>query len=87
MKAKCGKCMLHWCPRCLLNRYGEDVEAVRARAPACCACSVPEQALMLRGRAGQPAPGLALPALPRRLQLQQLQKGAHMCASLSYACG
>lgn len=81
VKAKCGKCTLHWCPRCLLNRYGEDVEAVRAWAPGCCACPVPEQALRLRWRAGQPAAGLALPALPRRLQLQQLQEGAHMRAS------
>ena len=86
MKAKCDKCTLHWCPRCLLNRYGEDVEAVRARAPGCCACIVPEQALMLRWRAGQPAAGLALPPLPRRLQLQQLQKGAYMRASLCHAC-
>lgn len=28
-KAKCKKCTLWWCPRCLLNRYGEEVEQVR----------------------------------------------------------
>jgi len=34
VKAKCGSCTLYWCPRCLLNRYGEEVEAVRARSAA-----------------------------------------------------
>ncbi len=31
VKAKCGsgKCTLYWCPRCLLNRYGEEVDDVR----------------------------------------------------------
>ncbi len=24
-KAKCTQCTLYWCPRCLLNRYGEEV--------------------------------------------------------------
>ena len=28
VKAKCTKCTLHWCPRCLLNRYGEEVAKV-----------------------------------------------------------
>lgn len=30
-KAKCknAKCTLYWCPRCLLNRYGEEVEEVK----------------------------------------------------------
>ena len=29
MKAKCGVCTLFWCPRCLANRYGEEVDQVR----------------------------------------------------------
>ena len=32
-KAKCKKCTLWWCPRCLLNRYGEAVDKV-----ICCMC-------------------------------------------------
>lgn len=28
MKAKCGSCTMFFCPRCLLNRYGEEVEKV-----------------------------------------------------------
>jgi Zinc-finger domain of monoamine-oxidase A repressor R1 len=46
VKAKCTSCTLWWCPRCLLNRYGEEVEAVAAlkdwRCPRCrslCNCS------------------------------------------------
>ena len=45
-KAKCGSCTLHWCPRCLLNRYGEEVAAVHEKpgwaCPRCrgdCNCS------------------------------------------------
>ena len=26
VKAKCGSCTLWWCPACLLNRYGEEVD-------------------------------------------------------------
>ena len=52
VKAKCTKCTLHWCPRCLLNRYGEEVAKVptlsRMHAPAhacrhtvvACACAI-----------------------------------------------
>ena len=46
MKAKCGRCTLHWCPRCLLNRYGEEVATVTRKpgwpCPRCrgdCNCS------------------------------------------------
>lgn len=28
VKAKCTECTLRWCPRCLLNRYGQVVEEV-----------------------------------------------------------
>ena len=28
VKAKCGSCTLWWCPACLLNRYGEEVDKV-----------------------------------------------------------
>ena len=28
VKAKCTRCTLYWCPRCLSNRYGEVVEQV-----------------------------------------------------------
>jgi hypothetical protein len=27
-KAKCGSCTMFFCPRCLLNRYGEEVDKV-----------------------------------------------------------
>ena len=30
VKASCGRCTLHWCPRCLFNRYGEEVAAINA---------------------------------------------------------
>ena len=32
VKAKCkaGKCTLYFCPRCLENRYQEEVDTVRA---------------------------------------------------------
>jgi len=75
VKAKCSSCTLYWCPRCLLNRYGEEVEAVRARSAARrgpCRARPPSGGR----RAGQRAAGLALPALPGRLQLQQLPEGA-----------
>eukprot|EP00884_Botryococcus_braunii_P009655 jgi/Botrbrau1/18691/Bobra.0386s0019.1 len=58
-KAKCGSCTLYWCPRCLLNRYGEDVEKVSAQAkwdcPRCralCNCS------NCRKKAGKEATGI-----------------------------
>lgn len=28
LKGKCTQCTLYWCPRCLLNRYGEEVSQV-----------------------------------------------------------
>lgn len=28
VKAKCGTCTMYFCPRCLLNRYGEEVGKV-----------------------------------------------------------
>ncbi|KAK9813834.1 hypothetical protein WJX73_001007 [Symbiochloris irregularis] len=46
VKGKCSKCTLYWCPRCLLNRYGEEVSQVTAQqewpCPRCrglCNCS------------------------------------------------
>ncbi|KAK9830411.1 hypothetical protein WJX72_011628 [[Myrmecia] bisecta] len=46
LKAKCTDCTLYWCPRCLTNRYGEEVEEVSKLAkwpcPRCrgaCNCS------------------------------------------------
>ncbi|KAK9915262.1 hypothetical protein WJX75_006841 [Coccomyxa subellipsoidea] len=45
-KAKCGSCTMFFCPRCLLNRYGEEVDKVNLLAhwkcPKCrdiCNCS------------------------------------------------
>lgn len=35
LKANCTTCPLHWCPRCLLNRYGEEVAQVLAADPSC----------------------------------------------------
>ena len=28
VKAKCSSCTMYFCPRCLLNRYGEEVDKV-----------------------------------------------------------
>ncbi|BDA43044.1 probable cell division cycle-associated 7-like protein at N-terminal half [Coccomyxa sp. Obi] len=46
VKAKCGTCTMYFCPRCLLNRYGEEVDKVNQlpkwSCPKCrdiCNCS------------------------------------------------
>lgn len=55
VKGKCSTCTLFWCPRCLLNRYGEEVAAVNQLAawacPKCrgaCNCSNCRKASLLR---------------------------------------
>lgn len=77
VKAKCTKCTLFWCPRCLSNRYGEEVEEVLFK---------PQHHSSSAGRglqfqtsiyrtAGVKAEGVAVPQMQRRLQLQQLPQG------------
>ena len=53
-KAKCGNCTLFWCPKCLLNRYGEEVEKVRCMSwqSACMSADSQEDLKLVTSRVG-----------------------------------
>jgi hypothetical protein len=92
VKASCSRCTLRWCPNCLQNRYGEEVwineldslaiQPFFSLVRVFCSSWLKSIGLFQGGRRQQPGQ-LGLPALPRRLQLQQLPQGMHFLLVLA----